>query len=277
MFWRIISAVFILLAAVFCRSSATESLSSNTVGFWKINIHRGFTQVSFPLLPTNKTVNNVLAGQLTGGATALQSDQVLRWNHATNSFQMVWYNTGTSAWEGDFTTFAEAQSYWIYVPASHPETQTLMTFGNVVEASSFNMGSMTLGYNAVGSVWAAPAPLAQAGLGSFQGGNYLFQSDLLLSYDALTGSFSYAWKNQSGVWQGTLTQLEPLKGYWLYIAPGHTGFNWNNYPQPVMGNPSFLPLLLTIPEDRVSSDVPALLPPVPAALPGSTPAISGGE
>jgi hypothetical protein len=191
---------------------------------------------------------------------------------------MIWYNTGTSTWQGDFTVFSEAQSYWIYVQPTHPETQTLVTFGNVVESPSVNMGAMTPGYNSVGSVWAEPTLLSQAGLTGFQGGNYLFQSDLLMSYNAQTGSFSYAWKNQAGVWQGNLTQLEPLKGYWIYIAPGHTGFNWNNYPQPLMGSPGFLPLPPHgIPEDMGSSGVPALLPPVPASTPGSTPAISGGE
>lgn len=276
MSWRVTVVIFVLLTVVFCRADATESGPSNTVGFWKLDVHRGFTQVSFPLLPADKSVNNVLAGQLTGGATSSESDQVLRWNHQTNSFQMVWYNTGTSTWTGDFTQFAESQSYWVYVQPTHPETQTLVTFGNVVETPSYAMGSMTPGYNAVGSVWAEPAPLAQAGLSGFQGGSYLFQSDQLISFDALTGSFKYAWKNQAGVWQGNLTQLEPLKGYWLFIAPGHAGFNWSNYPQPYMGPANFMPQPSVITNDNGTVAMPALLPTFPVK-PVSTPAVSGGD
>jgi hypothetical protein len=278
MFRRTTCALLILLTAgFFCLSGAEESIPSNTVGYWKLTVHRGFNQFSFPLLPVDKSVNNVLAGQLTGGAAPAQSDQVLRWNHATNTFQMVWYNTGTSTWQGDFTDFAEGMSYWIYVQPDHPLTQTLVTFGNVVETPSFNMGAMTAGYNAVGSVWAAPSPLPQAGLTGFVGGTYLFQSDILMSYDALTGSTSYAWKNQGGVWQGNLTQLEPLKGYWLYVSPGHAGFNWNNYPQPIMGpSPFFFPPP-TIGVDPAGPVIAAPMPPIPAPdteTKSATPAVS---
>jgi len=212
---------------------AAESGPSNTVGFWKLDVGRGYTQSSFPLLPTNKSVDNVLGDQLTGGNDPQDSDQILRWNPATGQFEMCWYNESTGAWEGDFNLLSESSAYWIYVQPDHPVTQTLVTYGNVVEMPVYNMGAMTPGYNAVGSVWAIPAAIAGSGLTGFQGGMYLFQSDLIMNYDAATGSYSYAWKDGNGNWQGNLTQFEPLQGYWIYIAPGHPGFNWPSYPQPL--------------------------------------------
>lgn len=213
-------------------SGAIESGPSNTVGFWKLEVYHEFTQVSFPLLPDNKTLNNVLGDQLTGGLNPEDSDQVLRWDPATGQFQMCWYSTTTGNWEGDFSELSEAESYWIYVQSDHPATQTVVTYGNVVEAPSYNMGQIALGYNAVGSVWAVPASISQAGLNGFEGGLYLFLSDLIMSYDAQTGRYFYAWMDDDSLWQGNLTELEPLRGYWIYVAPGHTGFNWSNYPQP---------------------------------------------
>jgi len=237
--------IFVALSAAFAfliplGSSAIESGPSNTVGFWKVDVHPGYTQISFPLLPADKSVDNVLADQLTGGSTPAESDQVLRWAAAAGQFQMCWYDASTQTWQGDFNQFSEAESYWTYVQPDHPETQTIITFGNVVQAPFYNMGMMTSGYNAVGSVWAIPAAISLAGLNGFAGGLYLFQSDLIMSYDASTGSYSYAWQDGGGNWLGDLTQFEPLMGYWIYIAPGHTGFDWSTFPQPGMSGTDYV-------------------------------------
>ncbi|MCX6641362.1 MAG: hypothetical protein NTW14_12935 [bacterium] len=237
----------ILIAALVCLpclAGAEESNPSNTVGFWKINVNRGYNQVSFPLLPADKTLNNVLGSQLTGATTLQQSDQILLWNAATGQFQTSWYNTSTSTWQGEFSEVRESESYWIYVQANHPALQTIVAAGNVVATPVYNMGIMTPGYNAIGSVWAAPVPITQAGLSGIQGGVYLFLSDQIMSYDAATGSYQYAWRTDNGTWQGNLTTLEPTKGYWIYVAPGHNSFHWTNYPQPNpngLNNPNFMP------------------------------------
>ncbi|RJP77737.1 MAG: hypothetical protein C4524_07555 [Candidatus Zixiibacteriota bacterium] len=267
----IIRSFLLLALLVFAAGGhAVESGPSNTVGFWKLEVHPGFTQVSFPLLPANKTLNNVLGNQLTGAATAAQSDQIHRWNPATGQFQVAWYNTGTSSWEGGFSTLSEAESYWIYVPSGHPATQTLVTFGNVVESATYNMGTMIPGYNAVGSVWASPASLSQAGLTAFQGGSYLFLSDLILSYDAATGGYSYAWRTSGGAWQGTLSQFEPLKGYWIYVAPGHTGFTWSSYPHPLPADAGLAPSGIAAPIlPGAPAALPAFLPPAPQPVKAS--------
>ncbi len=281
---RLICGVLLFFALFTLGVNATESGPSNTVGFWKLEVHPGFTQISFPLLPADKTVNNVLAGQLTGGATSAQADQILHWNAATGQYQMCWYNSSTSAWQGDFNLLDEAESYWIYVQPSHPATQTIVTFGNVVEEPTYNMGMISPGYNAVGTVWAEPAPISLAGLSGFQGGMYLFQSDLIMSYNAGTGLYDYAWKNESGNWQGNLTQFEPLKGYWIYIAPGHPGFNWTTYPHPnpntvhianpLLPNPAYQSVQIS-----PAQTFPAPLPPVlsgTAATPADIPSVKGG-
>lgn len=213
--------------------SAVESGPSNTVGFWKLDVQHGYTQFSFPLLPVNKNVDFVLGNQLTGGLTPEDSDQILRWDPASGQFQMCWYNLESSRWQGEFNELTESESYWVYVQEDHPDLQTIVTFGNVVEMPSYNMGQIAPGYNAVGSVWAAPVAISQAGLDGFEGGLYLFLSDLIMSYNAATGSYSYAWMDEGSTWQGNLTDFQPLHGYWIYVPPGHDGFDWSNYPQPV--------------------------------------------
>jgi hypothetical protein len=217
---------------------ADDSGPSNTVGFWKTDVQHGYTQMSFPLLPDDKSLDNVLGDQLTGGSTSGESDQILRWNAAGGRYEMSWFNSGALSWEGEIETLSEAESYWVYVQESSPTQQTIVTYGNVVETASYDMGTMTPGYNAIGSVWAVSAPLSSSGLDGFEGGLYLFLSDLIMGYDASTGSYRYAWQDGSSNWQGDLTELEPLMGYWIYIAPGHTGFDWSNYyqPNPIAGS-----------------------------------------
>jgi hypothetical protein len=246
------------------RTVAQESGPSNTVGFWKLDVHPGFTQVSFPLLPADKTVNNVLGNQLTGGTSASNADQIQKWDAATGQFLICWLNSGTGQWEGAFSQLSEALSYWIYVQPDHPATQTIVICGNVVEDPVYNMGQMQPGYNAVGSVWAIPAAVSLAGLNGFHGGTYMFLSDLILSYDALSGQYTYAWKDANGYWQGNLTQFEPMKGYWIYLPPGHSAFNWNNYPQPnsILQNAFEIPRML--PEKNRSVSAPAAVMPIPS-------------
>ena len=274
----ILILAFAALASWGICAHAVESGPSNTVGFWKLEVGRGYTQISFPLLPTNKSVDNVLGDQLTGGNDPQDSDQILRWNPATAQFQMCWYNESTGAWEGDFNLLSESSAYWIYVQLDHPVTQTLVTYGNVVETPVYNMGTMALGYNAVGSVWAIASPISSSGLTGFQGGMYLFQSDLIMNYDAASGSYSYAWKDGNGNWLGNLTQLEPLHGYWIYVAPSHPGFNWPSYPQPIqIGNGNVGPRVHNPLYSR--SDKLSPVPPAPPAqgMSRNLPPKTGGE
>lgn len=265
------SAILVALILSIPRLSvALESGPSNTVGFWKVDVHPGYTQMSFPLLPADKSVNNVLGDQLTGGLTMGESDQVLRWNAASGQFQTCWYNTANQTWQGDFGQFSEAESYWIYVQANHPATQTIVTFGNVYEEPYYDMGTMRPGYNAIGSVWPVPAALSLAGLGGYEGGLYLFLSDLITSYDASTGSYPYAWQDGNGTWKGNLTQFEPLKGYWIFVAPGHPGFEWPIYPQPDPTNSDHRTLPLPKPVANSIGNAPVkTLPPTMPPLPNS--------
>lgn len=247
---RVIGALLVFAAFLLpYQSVAAESGPSNTVGFWKFDVAPGFTQVSFPLLPNDKTLDNVLGDQLTGSATPEESDQILRWDAAAGEFQMAWYNTASDRWEGDFSALSETEGYWIYVQPDHPATQTIVAYGGVVEEPYYNMGTIGPGYNAIGSVWAVPASIAQSGLNGFEGGLYLFLSDLIMTYDPVTGSYSYTWMDDGGSWQGDLTEFEPLKGYWIYIAPGHAGFEWSAYPHP---NPATLDAQTPPPDYRAA-------------------------
>jgi hypothetical protein len=255
---------------------AVESGPSNTVGFWKLDVGRGYTQMSFPLLPSDKSVDNVLGDQLTGGTTPDDADQILRWNAAAGLYQMCWLNSQTGSWQGDFATLAEVSSYWIYVQPDHPAAQTIVTFGSVVESPTYNMGTMAPGYNAVGSVWAMPAAITNSGLTGFLGGAYLFQSDLIMSYDAASSDYAYAWKNAGGNWQGNLTQFEPLKGYWVFIAPGHAGFNWTTYPQPTPATNSYVAPVILNPLNQQYQPIQPTLPSQPDIQQNKYPPPKGG-
>jgi hypothetical protein len=211
---------------------SAESAPSPTVGYWKLTVHHGYTQISFPLLPANKSLNYVLNGQLTPGNSASTSDQIIGWDANSQLYQVCWRNIASGNWEGDFDSLSEAKSYWIYVQPNHPAEQTLISAGHLVAFDSYDMGIILPGYNAVGSVWVTPSNIFQAGLEGFQGGLYLFNSDQILHFDALSGYYLSAWKNEAGLWQGNLMQLEPFKGYWIYISPTHPGFAWPNFPRP---------------------------------------------
>ena len=209
---------------------------SNEVGFWELNIQRGYNLVSFPVLPDGRDINVVIGSQLTGGASEDEADRVAWYNPETGEFVTAWLNSESGEWEGDLGELSEFKGYWIFVPENHPEIQTVKIVGNVFEGSEADMGMMQAGYNLIGNPYAVDVSVEQAGLveSGLEGGDYLFSSDILLDFDQEELQYDLIYLDSEGNYQAGFETLEPDKGYWVYVHSNHEGFQWT-MPFPAGG------------------------------------------
>ena len=227
---------FIVLIAVCLlagSSVAVKTSPSNEVGFRKLNISRGYNLVAFPVLPDDSDVDNVIGGQLTGAGSEEEADQIAWYDPEAGEYVTAWYNSNSESWEGDLETLDERYGYWIFVPDNHPESQTIRIAGNTFEQQVADMGEMQRGFNLISNPYALEAVLTQTGLtdAGMTGDEFLFNSDLLLTWDSEQNAYLVSWIDTDGEIHAGFESLEPDKGYWLYINPDHEGFAWE-FPFP---------------------------------------------
>lgn len=139
-----------------------ENSSQNSMTY---TLSPGWNFISFPILPANKSISNVLFS-LTFGADYLQ---VSRYNATTQKFE---HYVGDSQFN-DFTAFEEGRGYEIFI--SNPNGVTLAVQGNSSSVST----SLKNGYNLIGTPGITSISKEEA-LGSLvQGTDY----DTLLGYN----------------------------------------------------------------------------------------------
>jgi hypothetical protein len=220
--------VLIVVGMMASSAFAVKSSPSNEVGFWELNIQRGYNLVSFPVLPDNKDVDEVIGTQLIGAATEEEADRIAWYNPESGDFLTAWLNSESGMWEGELQELSEIKGYWIFVPDNHPETQAVKIVGNVFEGSEADLGAMHPGYNLVGNPYAANIPVEQAGMmeSGMEGGDFLFSSDILLEFDQEELKYNLIYLDTEGNYQAGFETLEPDKGYWVYVHPNHEGFQW---------------------------------------------------
>ncbi len=237
-------ALAILLAILVAGTAfALESGPSNPVGFFTVTVTRaansvGYNMVSFPTLPASATLANTIGAQVPGNNTSSFAT-TMYWYDNTSSAYSSAYKTGTgTTWSGAFSTLESRKGYYIVLRnrAGVNLSYDVVVAGDV-RTTAWDMGTIQVGYNMIGSVYAAPIRLDSTRLVSgttrMKGGISQGQSDLLMWYNG--SGFSTAYLNNSYVWQGTaITTLEPGKGYWIVRRSGRTPatFAWNDYPAP---------------------------------------------
>lgn len=265
--------VLVVLVALLLASSvfALESGPSNPVGFFTLTISRqvgsnGYNLVSFPTIPTDASLTNTLGAQLPGGAFASNATQI-QWYDAgaipptyRTAFKT---NTGT-IWNtgGGITQLETRKGYYILLRSSSPLTSySVVVAGNVNVGPATDMGTIYVGYNMVGSAYAAPVLFANSNIVSgttrFVGGAFSTASDQIIGL--LGTSFQTAWRNNSGVWQGPINSFEPGRGYLVLRRSGRTpaNYTWPDYPVPpsVSSTASFGNETISFPNPGATIDV----------------------
>jgi len=206
----------------------------------------GYNMVSWPLIPHDTSIQACFADsmgeglQLTGGPDINSSDLVRFYNTATGQYLTSWYNTATfppvppQGWNGTITDVDPLKGYWIVIRGAHSAVTLTMT-------GSVNTGAVTIpvetgpSYNFVGTPFAEDRPLSgttgdDCGLiaSGFTGSANAdpAESDKIRYFDGT--SYKTSWYNTRTFppvppvgWNGTVTALEPGKGYILEVLSGH--------------------------------------------------------
>lgn len=238
---------------------ALESGPSNPVGFFTITLTHpagvtGYNLISFPVLPANDSISNVIGSQLPGGSSALNSITVYNWYNTGSATGYYSNYYRTSGWSGTASLLRldARKGYYVKVlntvgaaPGTPvPTSMNIVVAGNVNVGPTVDMGTIQTGLNMIGSVYAADVLLSNSQLftvaqpdpsARMWRGNAL-SADLVLR---MTGtSFQTAYVNASSVWTAggayTFNSLEPGRGYFIkrLTASGRTSFAWPNYPVP---------------------------------------------
>ncbi|MDK9698906.1 MAG: hypothetical protein OEM52_01975 [bacterium] len=185
----------------------------------------GYNLVSFPVLPANDSIANVIGTQLPVGTS------VLWFNNAIGAFQLTSRYTTGWRWSNGFR-LSRGKGYYIVLRWDSPLTSYQVTVeGDTVTATSWDMGTIGVGYNMVGSVWYSPNPIANSNVmeSGLRGGYFAGMSDKITTVDI--SKFLVVWLNSQNQWvTSDFTNFEPGKGYYIIRRAGRTPptFQWQN-------------------------------------------------
>lgn len=241
--------VLALLLAILIATTAfaLESGPSNPVGFFTITVSRpsgssAYNLVSFPTLPADASLNNTIGAQLPGSAISGQATTIYQYNNTGTTAGYATAYRSTSTWSGTgVTSLASNRGYYILLRSNTASLSYNVVVAGDVRTTAWDMGTIQLGFNMIGSVFAAPVTMANTRLWTSPNGGRMFgssisgQADLVYGLNA-AGNLVSVYANASGVWQNAanFTSLEPGKGYFVFrrTAGGRVAFAWNDYPVP---------------------------------------------
>ena len=214
---------------------------AGTVGKYNVATGSTWTLVSLPFIPEDTSINEVIGDQLTGGLNDGESDRIWMWTGTTYKFAWLFDSNGEypeydDIWYGSLTSIEPDKGYWIEIKEGHTNDK-IVTCGKVSDTG--RSIPVNVGWNLVGQTFSVSVSLADSGLSEtgFTGGLNDGESDRIWMWTGTTYKFAWLFDSNGeypeydGTWYGSLTTLEPGKGYWLEIKDGHSGFTWN-YPKP---------------------------------------------
>jgi len=216
---------------------ATAIGSADAVG--KVNIHcfgeDSYTPVSIPFIQQyGNDWDNVIGDQLVSGASQSTSDQIYSYDGA--GYASAEYLSSTGGWTNipGFQGFDNqiGFGYFVYIQPGNPSREvTVVGKVSTVEVQTTILGNDK--YTFIGNPFPIKANLDDVDFTGNSGANPSVADQLWL-YNAATGSFSHAeyfntagWTNISGF---SSFDLEAGRGYFYYVQPGASGYNWQYDP-----------------------------------------------
>ena len=221
------------------------------VGVFQLELKRGLTLVSLPIVPRDRSLTSIIGSQLTGGNKASLSDRVIFFHESVSQAPWLAEGTGTQydgKWmdpsgSAEFTQPVDPSiSFVIKILPEHQDTY--ITFCGTVPMETERAITLKPGSNYVGSCYPLPVSLLDTEIaqdGVVTGGTNSKDSDLLLSwqgndfevawlYENAGSEFDGQWIDESGS-QVSPIQFEPGKGYIIQIKLEQTNSSWT-YPNP---------------------------------------------
>ncbi|KQC05235.1 MAG: hypothetical protein APR54_00030 [Candidatus Cloacimonas sp. SDB] len=203
---------------------ALESEPSETVGYVKVEAISGYTPFSLPFTFFDVTytetldLDDIIGNQLTGG-DAFTGDQVYEVGGA-----FAYYNSSTEQWSGILENFTDNKAYYFKIQSGHSEADVYLAGTVLRESQSIycDIGYTILGIREAGVIAIEDLDLIASG---FTGGSP-FSSDQIIE---LGGGYAY-YNTDTSSWNGTLTDIEPAKVYYIQVKTGHSAFTWNYNP-----------------------------------------------
>ena len=238
----------LLIICLFLPLAAGAVTQQDVVGFWTFDLEPGFNLVSFPVLPENPTIQNVLGD-------GIGSAEITTWDKRLDRYRYSSFNSETNRWNGDLFVLNRGIAYWIY--NSDNERKRMVVSGRPEQYRKFDWGQLDHGWS-----YYAPTIGKDESLRDLPPAN---SDDLLINWNVTESRFDLIEATPEGWAPGYIGEFKADQSYLMYlnrrparnIAPltqpemryqptdgrDHGGGDYRVPPRPlVIGNENGLPL-----------------------------------
>lgn len=199
---------------------------SNPAGLWAVEFEPGIHLVSFPLLPRDVSVQNVLHDHFPGTQYWDTSTRIFTVEDGISKF--AYYND-EGEWSGSIDTLRLDRGYWLVIPDGAGTIEFDLAGGGHA-MSETDLGEIDPGVNIVAAPAVVPVPLAGSGLAQsgLAGGEFAANADRVFTW--IDGQLVPAWVNPEHGWIGAGFTFHPGRGYIVERTGGREPFNWTRPP-----------------------------------------------
>lgn len=177
--------ICMLAAVLFLLPQLTAAVTQDdVVGYWTFDLQPGFNLVSFPLLPENSTVGEVI-GDALGGV------EITTWDSRLGRYRWTRYDTEAGRWTGDMYVLDRGTAYWFHLPDGDGNRRLIIT-GHPEQYTRFEWSQYGTGWKYFAPTFGKPQMLADLPSGSSR--------DLLVSWNRNFARFDLAEGLQEGNW-----------------------------------------------------------------------------
>ena len=222
--------LLLTLAGVMSASLAfgqTQVLSRNAVGYVKVDVlSNNLALCTLNFNAFDNHIGVVFTNQLTGGATFLASDQIIKWDVTNKAYIIYWKNTA-GLWRrsgvtgGTTDTIEPGESFWI--KNNHGSNQTVYLMGEVPDTLTAPTQELTIVTNLSMVSYGYPTEIAITNLNmpDAKGGATFLAADNIIKWNATGKTYITYWKSSSlGNWRKsgvsglTTDTIQPGEGFW---------------------------------------------------------------
>jgi hypothetical protein len=208
-------AVGILAVTASAAIAATNVVSVNVVGYNKTTAPGvKYVMVAQPFYQMgNTSIQNVMTNQLTGGANAGTSDNVIFYDNAAQAYLPVnYYRASDSSWRQGFSASTQnvdqGRCFWIKTITNADQQVTFL--GEVVTDPTVTQ-AVYQGYNMLAYPYNTTKPVTNTALHAVAvAGANAGTADQIITYDAATQTYStYYKKSTDNQWYKGFSQSTP--------------------------------------------------------------------
>jgi len=230
----------VLLTAGLAFANSGTVTSKNMVGFVKLTIPENSITMCSLNFDTDKNLDELFHGQLTGNNTPGSADNILAWDQASSRYVTYWRTPIDEWWKAGESgvttdTISPGQGFWIITRAGEG-TQTVYLLGEVVDEPVTVV--FEEGLNLFGPQYSAALGINESLLATIgHGGNTPGSADNILIWDRGTGRYVTYWLTPITEWwkagesSATTDSMDLGNGFWYIRRTGQGQLSWSE-PKP---------------------------------------------